>query len=255
MHPRSLITNMKFTYADKHRELQGKIKYFAYRNDKTGESHVRQFDDDGRRLPRWTDGGLGSHHWDIFANCQQLATRDLRRDVGARLMVIAPEVHLMAAIPEARRVDVLRELTSDTVEAWFERMDLPTAEHAFVIHDSRPSDERPDGHDKDEAHLSEHYLHSHVVLAATVAGLGERETYGVYREQIQQLHEVGRDAMARIWERELGAERVAELDAELAERAERYQRLDAEREQALAHEDDVALGIDTDIANAGLEMA
>jgi hypothetical protein len=255
MHQRSIITDTKFVYADKRDELRGKLKYFQFRDDKDGASHVRQFDEDGERVRRWIDRGLGDEHWQIFQNCEALATDDLQRNVSARMLVIAPEVHMMQAIPEERRIAVLEELTAQTVENWFERMDLPTAEHAFVIHDSRPSDERPDGHDKDEAHLSEHYLHSHVVLAATVAGLGERETYGVYREQIQQLHEVGRDAMARIWERELGAERVAELDAELAERAERYQRLDAEREQALAHEDDVALGIDTDIANAGLEMA
>ena len=98
-------------------------------------------------------------------------------------------------------------------------------------HDSQPSDERPDGRLKDDGH-ADSYLHSHVVMAPTVPGLvEERERYGVYEKQISWLHQAGRDAMASIWERELGVDRYAELQAELVER-DRYQRaLDAEHER------------------------
>jgi len=133
----------------------------------------------------------------------------------------------MEAIPEDRRADVLRELTESTVENWFERMNLPTAEYAYISHESEPTDTRPDGRLKDETQLSQSYLHSHVVLAATVPGFEqEREGYKVYDRQIHTLHEAGRDAMEQIWERELGVERVAELNQELEDRTQRYLELD-----------------------------
>jgi hypothetical protein len=227
MHQRSIITDTKFVYADKRDELRGKLKYFQFRDDKDGASHVRQFDEDGERVRRWIDRGLGDEHWQIFQNCEALATDDLQRNVSARMLVIAPEVHMMQAIPEERRIAVLEELTAQTVENWFERMAIPTPDHSFVIHESKPSDSRPDGRLKDEDDLSESYLHSHVVLAPTVQGLERaRETYGTYREQIHELHQAGRDAMQMIWERELGVERVAELEEALEARAQRYQELD-----------------------------
>ncbi|MEO0565989.1 MAG: hypothetical protein AAF125_28030, partial [Chloroflexota bacterium] len=71
-----------------------------------------------------------------------------------------------------------------------------------------------------------------VVIAPTVPGLvQERESYRVYEKQIGWLHEAGRDAMEAIWERELGVERYAELQADLTER-DRYQReLDTQHER------------------------
>jgi hypothetical protein len=51
-------------------------------------------------------------------------------------------------------------------------------------------------------------------------------------KQIGWLHEAGRSAMQEIWERELGQERFAELQAELAERDVRQRQLDREYEQA-----------------------
>ena len=44
------------------------------------------------------------------------------------------------------------------------------------------------------------------------------------------LHEAGRDALEAIWERELGVERYAELQADLTERDRRQREWDAQRE-------------------------
>jgi len=228
MHRRAIITNTKFVYANQRKKLRGLLRYFQYRNDKDSAEHVQQFDDRGQRVDRWTDRGLGGEYRDILGKSLELATTTMHRNVSARLLVIAPEVHLMEAIPEDRRADVLRELTESTVENWFERMDLPTAEYAFVLHESEPTDTRPDGRLKDETQLSQSYLHSHVVLAATVPGFEQdREGYKVYDKQIRALHEAGRDAMEQIWQRELGVERVAELNQELEERTQKYLELDA----------------------------
>jgi len=227
MHRRAIITNTKFVYANQRKKLRGLLRYFQYRNDKDSAEHVQQFDDRGQRVDRWTDRGLGGEYRDILGKSLELATTTMQRNVSARLLVIAPEVHMMEAIPEDRRADVLRELTESTVENWFERMDLPTAEYAFVLHESEPTDTRPDGRLKDETQLSQSYLHSHVVLAATVPGFEQdREGYKVYDNQIHSLHESGREAMEQIWERELGVERVAELNQELEERTQKYLELD-----------------------------
>lgn len=232
MHQRSLITNVKFTYRDQRRKLMKLAKYYQHRNDKHGHSHVRQYDEFGQRIERWVDGGLGKHYSEVVANCLSFATSNLRRDVGSRLLVIGPEVHFMHALPAERRVDVLRELTENTLEGWFERMNLPTAEYSYVIHESEAAETRPDGRLKDAENLSNSYLHSHIVLAATVPGLDEeRQAYKVYDKQIGWLHEAGREAMEQIWTRELGVERVAELNAELDERTQRYLELDAEQER------------------------
>jgi hypothetical protein len=155
------------------------------------------------------------------------STTHLRENISARLLVIAPEVHFMEAIPAEQRITILKELTETTVENWFERLDLPTANFSYVIHEAEPADTRPDGRLKDATELSATYLHSHVVLAPTVPGLDQEcEPYPVYARQIRSLHAAGRAALQQIWERELGAERVAELNQELAERTQRYLALD-----------------------------
>jgi hypothetical protein len=229
MHRRAIITNVKFAYLQDHKALQGKLKYFQHREDK----HLAQLarsDEFGNPISRWTDRGLGDGHENILRGCLDSATTDLKKNVAARLLVIAPEVHFMEAIPQDKRASIMRELTSATVETWFDKMGLPAADYAFVIHESEPSRQRPDGQEKDERDLSDSYFHSHVVLSATVPGLDqERQTYRVYENQIRQLHEAGREAMEQIWTRELGPERVAELDAELEARTQRYLALDAER--------------------------
>ena len=232
VHARSVTTNIKFAYKDQKKKLHRLLRYFQYRNDKSSAEHVRQWDEFGQRVERWHDCGLGTQHHEILENVLDLATDTLKRDVGARLLVIGPEVSLMQAIDPDKRVDVLRELTEKTLDNWFERMDLPTPEYSYVVHESQPSETRPDGRLKDEMQ-TDGYLHTHVVLAPTAAGLErERELYKVYDKQVNWLHEAGRDAVQEIWEREIGVERFAELQTELGERDLRQKELDRQHEQA-----------------------
>jgi hypothetical protein len=51
-HPRSMITNLKFTYADQSKKLGGMLRYFTYRDDKDGHTHIPQLDEQGKRMPR-----------------------------------------------------------------------------------------------------------------------------------------------------------------------------------------------------------
>jgi len=222
-HRRSITTNMKFIYQDQKKKLRGLLKYFQHRDDRDGRDHIQQTDAFGDRISRWVNRGLGDNHGEILQSAGALATDTMKRNVGARTMVVGPETTLMHAIPEERRVAVLGELTDTIMDQWFERMDLPTPAYAFVAHESQPSDERPDGRIKeDAAGLS--YLHTHVVMAATVPGLAtEREGYKVYNRHLEMLHEASREAMRAIWEREIGVERYAELQADLEAR-DRYQR-------------------------------
>ena len=80
-HPRSITTNLKFTYADQRRKLGGLLKYFQHRDDKDGRGHIPQIDEAGRRVPRWVDRGLGSSHGRILQQIGELATDTLKHDV------------------------------------------------------------------------------------------------------------------------------------------------------------------------------
>jgi hypothetical protein len=230
MHQRSVISNIKFIYQSKKSELRRKLKYFQYRDG--ADEHLEQ---DGSP-ERWVNNGLGQSFGEIFANCQQTATTHLQNNVAARTLVISPQVDMMQAIPEDRRLDVLHELTEATVDGWFEEMDKPTPEHSTILHRAETADERPDGQLKDRDSGVE-FLHAHVIVAPTYEGVdGSRQPYKVYGKQLQQLHEVARDEMERIWTRELGPERVVALNQQLTEMTELLIVKDAERAQEVVHE-------------------
>ncbi|MEO1644429.1 MAG: hypothetical protein AAFR67_04535, partial [Chloroflexota bacterium] len=227
LHQRAMIANQKFIYKKEGDHLAGKLKYFQHRNDR--DTHVRQHDDEGNPIRRWVDRGLGSSHSAIATSCAALATSGLANDVGARTLVLSPQVEFMQAIAPDRRAAVMEELTEATVDRWFEAMNLPTAEYAFVVHQGEVKNDRPDEIEQEDRE----FVHSHVVLAATVPGLmEERDNYKVYKEQLELLHQASADEMERIWTRELGAERVAELNQDLEDLTERLQAIDEERERA-----------------------
>jgi hypothetical protein len=226
IHRRACITNAKFIYQKEGDHLEGKLKYFQHRDDR--DTHIRQHDEDGNPIRRWVDRGLGDNYATIARNCNRLATQDLKNNVGARTLVISPQVDYMQALPSDRREAVMAELTETAVENWFEAMNLPAAEYAFVVHRGNVQTERPD----EVEQAPEEFVHSHVVLAATVPGLTQdRDDYKVYKEQLEKLHRAGANEMERIWTRELGADRVQELNQNLDELTERLQAIDAEREQ------------------------
>lgn len=213
MHRRSVITNARFIYKHDGKQLRGKLRYFQYRDNK--QDHLPQVDQYGDPVRRWEDHGLGAYHAEIARSCEALATEDLSQDVSARTLVISPQIDLMQAIPPERQEAIIAELTGAVVEGWFDAMDAPTPDYSFVVHHGETADERPDGRPKDVEGRRE-FLHTHVILAATVPGLEtERETYRIFSDQLRTLHGVSRDAMERIWERELGRERVQELNQDL----------------------------------------
>lgn len=128
----------------------------------------------------------------------------------------------MNAIPPSRRVAVLAELTEATIDRWFESMNLPTAEHSYVIHRGMSKANLPDGSHKSVA-TGREFLHSHVVLAPTVSGLEtDRQRYWVGKKELPLLHQASRDAMEHIWTRELGVEKVQQLNLALEQRTERF---------------------------------
>jgi len=190
---------------------------------------------------------LGKNYGQIRDRCNALATTDLHKNVVARTLVISPDISLMDALPEERRLPALAELTEAAVEGWFEALDLPTPEYSYVIHRGETRPDRPDGTLKDDPGPQD-FLHSHVVLAATVPGFdAERHRYWVGREQMPLLHEAARDALEGIWTRELGPQRVQDLDQALARRAERLQALD------IARQTPDALTVQRALAEIGLE--
>ena len=223
---RAMIANQKFIYKKEGDHLSGKLKYFQHRNDR--DTHVKQIDEQGNPIRRWVDHGLGSNHSAIAQNCTALATTGLTNDVGARTLVLSPQVEFMQAIPVERRDEIMQELTESTVDKWFEAMNLPTAEYAYVVHKGEVKNERPEEIEQE----NREFVHSHVILAATVPGLMEdRDDYKVYKEQLEQLHQASAEEMERIWTRELGVERVQELNQDLEELTEQLQAIDEAREQ------------------------
>jgi hypothetical protein len=179
---------------------------------------------------------LGKSYGEINSKCHLLATHDLQKNIAARTLVISPEIDFMQAIPESRRVAVLAELTESTMEHWFESMNLPAVEHSYVVHRGQSLDTLPDGSPKDLGGKQE-FLHSHVVMAATVPGFEQdRKRYYLGKKQLPLLHEAARSEMGRIWTRELGAERLQELNAELGLKAQRLTELKQAREQAKLQE-------------------
>ena len=240
MHRRGIITNAKFIYRRDGKQLRGKLRYFQYRDNK--RDHIVQRDEHGEPLRRWVNRGLGAYHAEIARNCESLATEDLVQDVSARTLVISPQIDLMQAIPPERQEQVIAELTDTIVEGWFGAMDAPTPAYSFVIHHGETANERPNGRPK-EVDGNREFLHTHVILAATVPGLEtERETYKVYSDQLRTLHDVGRETMERIWERELGRERVQALNRDLEALTQELAALDHQHDLDVIRQ---ALGIDT----------
>lgn len=168
------------------------------------------------------DKGLGKNYGDIYRNCQLYATTELQRNIAARTLVVSPELDFMNAIPSPRRVAILAELTEATMDRWFEAMNLPTAEHSYVIHRGLTKDKLPDGTDKSVV-TGREFLHSHVVLAPTITGFEtDRQRYWVGKKQLPLLHQASRDAMEHIWTRELGVEKVQQLNLALEGRTNRF---------------------------------
>jgi hypothetical protein len=237
---RSIITNAKFTYSSKAKNFKGGLKYLQYRDQ--ANKHLPQIDPDGNKIQRWVDLGLGSDHSEILDKLDKLQTTDAldsRKNLLARTIVLSPAVSFMQAIPDEQKIEIMEELTEATMSKWFDKMDMPRPEYSYVTHIAETADKRPDGIEKD-AEGNQPFLHSHVVLAPTVLGETDgRASYWVYDKDLNKLHEAGREAVEQIWTRELGPEKVEELNRELEEMTRLHQQLDKERELPREQEPDL----------------
>ena len=230
MHVRSVITNLKYVSAANHGDFMGQLKYMQYRDGK--QEHIVQTNEEGNPLRRFINRGLGDGYKPVHRQCSELQTttmQDPDKNITARLLMVGPEPELMHTIPEDRRLDVLEEYTDAVVNKWFEKMETPgQPEYSFVMHEANTSDQIPPEERGELAH-DKSYFHSHVVIAATTQGIEGREHYWVGKEEIKLLHEAGREEMERIWTRELGPEKVEELNQYLEDRTEQLQQADREK--------------------------
>lgn len=245
MHQRSVIANAKYQPASNKAGMKKLIKYYQYRDEKN--EHIPQQDEQGRATRQWIDLGLGKHYSQIMNQLEHEETDDLKKAIGMRTLVIAPEIDLMQAIEPDRQEQVLAELTIATVEQFFEDADLPAPHYSLILHHGAVSETRPNGEEIDEdlKRGDMPYLHAHVVLSPTLAGKDyEKESYFLCRDEaaanrskqrnplaLTNLHEAARENMEHIWERELGRERVQQLNQDLEEKVEDLQRRDRDREE------------------------
>jgi len=137
-----------------YKELSAKLKYVQYRDDANG--HIPQ----EQGLERWTDCGLGNNYREIAQNCDRLSSDK----VLAWTWVISPAPDLMALVPEAEREPLVKALTEQIVEAYYEARDMDRPEFSYVMHDRLTKADEKTGEQL-------HQLHTHVVLPGTVSKL------------------------------------------------------------------------------------
>lgn len=205
MKKHALVCNLMYkrdTYAARG-DLIGLLKYVQYRDDRA--KHIPQHDG----YERWHDRGLGGSYRAITNQLMRLADDKTNKDnVLVRQLVVSPHPDLMAALPAHQRERALRELTETMMERYFEALDLPAPEYAYVIHDPQTED-------------GTQRLHSHVLFPATVPDMEGRRHYDLRRGQMPLFHEVRDQTVTEVFTRLLGRERVAQLDAQLLTEAEK----------------------------------
>src|SRR5262249_32119036 len=153
-------------------ELKARLKYFQYRRDHDG--HIPQ--DYGTE--RWTDRGLGNNWGEILSNCRQLSSKK----VLAWSLVISPAPDLMALVPEAHRPTLVKSVTEQVVEGYFNERGVEVPEYAYALHERLTN--------KGEGIQQ---LHPHVLLPGTVPVLeGGREPLYIRQRQghLQQLQRI-----------------------------------------------------------------
>lgn len=136
------------------KELVAKMKYLQYRNDADG--HIPQ----RKGLERWVDRGMGGNYREIAHSCDRLGSDK----VLAWTWVVSPAPDLMAVIPERERESVLRTLTEQIVEGYYEARGADVPEYSYVLHDRLTTPDETTGERL-------HQLHTHIILPGTVSTL------------------------------------------------------------------------------------
>jgi hypothetical protein len=137
-----------------YKELVAKLKYAQYRDDANG--HVPQ----EKGVERWTDCGLGRSYRQIAQSCDRLGSDK----VLAWTWVVSPAPDLMVLVPEADRESLVKSLTEQIVEAYYEARGMDIPEFSYVMHDRLTKADEATGERL-------HQLHTHVILPGTVAAL------------------------------------------------------------------------------------
>lgn len=133
-------------------ELRRKLKYFTYRSDRDG--HIPQ----RHGLERWQDRGLGRTYPDILKRCERLGSTS----VLAWTWVIAPAPDLIALVPAPLREQVVKTLTEEVVEAYYEARGMDIPEYSYVLHDRAVQS-------GEGVAIGLQHLHTHVILPGTAA--------------------------------------------------------------------------------------
>jgi hypothetical protein len=133
-----------------HQGLRATLKYVEFREDRDTKASQDKLRD------RWQDRGLGKHYREIFTNCDHLQSQY----VLAWTWVISPAPDLMGLVPEAKRRDLVMDVTERVVESYYEARGFQIPPYSYVTHDRLTKE-------------GEQQLHTHVILpglAPTVEG-------------------------------------------------------------------------------------
>lgn len=139
-------------YGTGRKGLSSMLKYLQYR-DKVQNQLAKN-----RDYERWQDCGMGQNWREILKNSETYQSKH----VLAWTWVVSPAPDLMALIPEARRRDVVCDLTERIVEEYYLERGFTLPEYSYVLHDRLT----------DDAGMQQ--LHTHVVLPGTTPSIAER---------------------------------------------------------------------------------
>ncbi len=175
------------------------LNYLTYRNGRFED--VRQ--KTGKQ--RWVDRGMGRSVPEIAQRCQQMQSDH----VLMFSLVINPNPDLIALIPAAKREQVVKEVTEQVIEQFFEARGIDTGvEYSYVVHHRSTEGEAP----------GQHNPHTHVVLPGTFFSEADDQRVPLYFSQNQQvnhiemLHRITEDTMEGAMDRYVGRDWERQID-------------------------------------------
>jgi len=220
----TIIVNLGYKQKGEIKSFRSLLKYLQYRDGSVRRDAYLEADLDAEfrypedvsdhvrpqhRETRWVDRGMGETY-------RQIANRAYDwqgRRMLARTWVISPDPELMKHVPEAKRFEVVRNVTEKTVERWYSDNGWGLAEYSYVIHDKQRSSD------------GEQMAHAHVITPGTVrvdeTGELGRIDHVAKKPHIRDLHRTARQALEEELGRVLGKERARALIAERDARLER----------------------------------